>query len=164
MIKEIFNKVYPWKDMELGLRGEKSFLFMAGDGKTAYEVMVQDASFSDTQLVPFSFHDRLSKILQGHGYRFHGNVTHVTFKKVTVSRNTMGISPTKNFVSVLSTVIDILQKNTRENDAIIFSAEEPSRKRLYDTLVNKFKRPNDDLEILDAGGKRYYLLLPKIDL
>lgn len=68
----------------------------------------------------------------------------------------------ENVGGIFGTVLDIIRKNVGGDDIITFSAEEESRRKLYDRMAEKFKGVNNgDVVTKDGDGAKYYYIVPK---
>jgi hypothetical protein len=77
-------------------------------------------------------------------------------------RSVLDIDKSPNYIKIFATVIDIVRKNIKDTDVIVFSSksEEPSRVKLYDRFVKKFFG-DYILEKFSNANHVHYTLIPK---
>lgn len=71
-----------------------------------------------------------------------------------------GVTNSGNAIDVFATLVDVVRDFSRKHPdrLIVFTAKEPSRRRLYDRLV---KRISAQYQIADVDGMRYYAMVAR---
>lgn len=163
-LKELFDKSYPYrKDSDSGYSGyfNSGFQFETPYGDL-YKVTFMDMNFDEIYtFVGNTIYD----VLRKSGYEFEDHAIDIEFGKLKPNGYgllTYEISPTRDYIKVLGTIIEIIKNsNIPDETPIVFSAKEKSRIKLYDTLANKFKRSGDTLyTTFNSKGSKYYFLMP----
>ena len=163
IVTELFEKGYTYKDTG----NDNHYNFETPDGDKYVVELYRDS------VRERSMYERVLKVEMG--ISRDARVVEVVFSKKVKRKwdndsgggnaydwDTVEIDRTGNkFYGVLSTVINIIRNEIRDNEIIVFSAREASRKRLYDRMVSRLKRVNDIVKIEEGIMDKHYYLIPK---
>lgn len=161
-LKELFNKTYPYEEIEPDTPGEYDLAFQFETPyEDIYNVNITTLLFKEARLY---IGRNIDDVLRESGYSMEDELVDVEFGKFNKRGDiTYELSSTKDYITVLSTIIEIV-KNAKipPTITISFSAKEKSRIKLYDTLAKKFKRTRDKVyNTFGANGNKYYFLIPE---
>lgn len=162
ILGELFKKGYEYNDT-----GNDSYNFETPDGDRYVVEFFKDS------VRERSMYERVLKVEMG--ISGDAAVVEVIFSKKVKRKwdndsgggnaydwDTVEIDRTGNkFYGVLSTVINIISNEVRNNEIIVFSAREASRKRLYDRMVSRLKRVNDIVKTEQGIMDKHYYLIPR---
>jgi hypothetical protein len=155
-IDEIFNTIYPYVRNKQHIPSREMYSFSVPNGDE-YTVIIDTNSLYMTDykflynqwyvgidIRTVEVKDIMFGKKSGHYFDFHI------------------LGDKENVGGIFGTVLDIIRKNVNSDDIITFSAEEESRKKLYDRMAEKFKSVNNgDVVTRDGDGAKYYFIVPK---
>jgi hypothetical protein len=158
LLRELFNTVYPWTRSDYADGRLYRFTTINGDH---YEVDFENRIMNDF-LGDMDKEEEEDLRIEA-GIDPEDPVVEVAFGKLSSIRGLRNykIVSSEDYIGVFSTVLDIMRKEIRPTQAIMFSAKEPSRIKLYDRMVKKFKRPRDIGYKFGDSYNVFYILIPK---
>lgn len=114
-----------------------------------------DVSMSDIKIAEFTV-GNFTYIVY-FTYDDYNNIWTVEFGQKGVEHPEYGVTGTGNATSIFSTVIDIMRVFRKRHPGfpVGFTAEEPSRKKLYSRLIKNL--PNAQIQELPSGEYFYFI-------
>ena len=148
LLNELFDQKYSW---EWETTGRQYTAFFTTDKEITYAVDITPVAHTD--LID-------NEMIRKYDPVWKPDFAIEQYSGKAATKDTTGITGSGNEFLVFSTVIDILKSFIKKEkpNAILFSAKEPSRVKLYDTFVKRnFK--NKTIKTGEADGEKYYFVI-----
>lgn len=161
LLKELFDTTLPVTKIESRYPNDTRYTFKTPGGDEYFIVYSRDKEY----LIYLFNKDSTPGKIKLHG---EPTVVDLEFHKMVCSKYggnekvaSCKIERSEYYHEIFSTVINTTKMEVKDNEILEFSAEEPSRRKLYDRFMKRLKRPMDEMVIIEKNWVHKYYLIPK---